>query len=182
MTYFTRFGGIEYNSPELGLINMPDLTKFAAIPDYIKNDPTYFLVYKIKDGERLDQISRRIYGQEDRLWIIMLMNDMWNISDKWPLNPTELDLSISLKYPFYSPNDIHHYEDQFGNIVDPYAGAILSKMDLDLYVSVSNLIPVTILDYETKLNDAKRNIKILDPSYIDRLENAMDDAFAVTQR
>lgn len=181
MTYTTRFGVVPYETAN-GIVDMPDLTKFAAIPAYIKNDPTYYLKYKIKEGERLDQISRRIYDREDRLWAIMLMNDMWNISESWPLSERELLQSISLQYPFSSPADVHHYEDIFGNIVDPYSGSILSRMDPELYIAANNLTPVSIIDYENKMNDLKRDIKILDPAYIDRLESAMDDAFEVTTR
>lgn len=181
MTYTTRFGTVPYQT-QSGIIDMPDLTKFAAIPKHIKEDPTYYLAYKIRDGERLDQLSRRIYGREDRLWAIMLMNDMWTLSDSWPLSEKELMLSIALLYPFTSPSDVHHYEDTFGNVVDPYSGAILSKMDVDLYIASNNITPVSIIDHETRINDLKRNIKILDPVYIDRIESAMDDAFAVTTR
>lgn len=177
MTYTTRFGTVTYDSP-FGQVEMPDLTKFAAIPDYIKNDPTYYLKYVIKDGERLDQISRRIYDREDRLWVIMLMNDMYNLSERWPLSDQELQMSIAERYPFNSPSDTHHYEDTFENIVDPISGAIYSGMDVELYISTNHLTAVSIIDYETRLNDRKRDIKILDPAYLDRLEASMDAAFA----
>ncbi len=177
MTYTSNFGVTPYNDINLGIVNVPDLTKFASIPDKFKQDSTYTLQYQIRDGERLDQISKRIYDQEERYWIIMLMNDMVDLSNSWPLNEEEFYIMISMKYPFNQLSDIHHYEDINGCIVDPYAGAIRANQNTEQYIALNNLTTVDIETYEKQINEAKRNIIILDPTLVDQLEASMGAAF-----
>lgn len=181
MTYTSNFGTTPYTKPDGSVVEVPDLTKFATIPSKFRS-PTYSLSYRIKDGERLDQIAKRIYGQEDRLWIIILLNNMVNLSESWPLNDEEFSYMLGMKYPFHNPSDTHHYEDIDGNVVDPFVGALRADIPVEAFVVKENLTPVTILQYETRLNDAKRNIKVLDPSLVDRLEDSMFAAFDNPER
>jgi hypothetical protein len=176
MTYTSNFGVVPFQSTTLGLVDVPDMTKFAAIPAEFR-DARYTLQYTIKDGERLDQLAKRIYDKEERYWIIMLMNDMTSLGQVWPLNEDELRESMKRRYPFNEWDDVHHYETLEGNIVDPYSEAALSGVSVSTWLSLNNPVAVSIGDYETQINDAKRNILILDPSLVDRLETAMNDAF-----
>lgn len=55
---------------------------------------------------------------------------------------------------------IHHFEDDSGNIMD-------SRLDINAYITGSTTTNnmITNSEYELKINDAKRNIRILKPQY-----------------
>ncbi len=170
MPFTKYFGAVPYSSAGMGNILIPDLTHFFKIPDKFKKDPAFYMQYRIKDGERLDQISKRIYGAEERLYLIILMNDMFDLSTMWPLNDQEMTAMFKVRYPFDDLDDIHHYEDANGLTVDPYAIARTNNDAVYNVISIMELSPVTIEKYETVRNEAKRNIIILDPDVIGEVE------------
>ncbi len=170
MPFTKYFGSVPYSSPSMGNIIMPDLTRFFKIPDKYKTDPAYYMQYSIRDGERLDQISKRIYGAEERLYLIVLMNNMFDLSTQWPLNDQEMTAMFKARYPFDDLDDVHHYEDENGLTVDPYAIARRDNTSVANTVATLELKPVTIETFETLKNEAKRKIIILDPDVVGEVE------------
>jgi hypothetical protein len=92
---------------------------------------------------------------------------MNNITDRfygWPLDNQAFEEYVKDKYA--NPGAIHHYEktqssgSQTGNGPDDYSHKIeVNSTDPDAQ-SVSNY------EYEQRLQDEKRNIKLLDPAYL----------------
>lgn len=127
-----------------------DITRNIRFRRDVLANITVFDEYDIVDGETPEIIAEKVYGNPEYHWIIMLANDRYDYLEDFPLSQYELEKKIADKYPS-NVYGIHHYEDADGFVVNSNAvGA----------TSVSNY------DYEHRLNETKRRIKIISPTLI----------------
>lgn len=171
------YGTVPFEAVGMGNIAMPDITKFAAIGQRYKQ-PKYQLKYTIREGERPEQIARRLYGSESLWFMIYLYNDMDNIMDQWPMNEDELMKHIAMKWPDNRMGDIHHYVDQYGVVQSPLAISILRGISVESAIALEQLTAVTIEGYERQLNDARREIVLLDPDWLGPVERELKNEFS----
>ena len=107
-------------------------------------------------------------------WVVLTSANIINVRDEWPLDSREMYNYASNKYG-KDLNQIRHYvttevKDSSGRLVFPKGKVV----DAGFYNSRSSIINrhnqpvagVTNYEYETGLNDAKRDIYILDPKYL----------------
>lgn len=79
--------------------------------------------YTIQEGETPDSIAYEQYGDSEWFWVIVLLNNITNVHEMWPMAADELDKYIQRKYGDYE-NTPRHWEtteirDISGNIVIP---------------------------------------------------------------
>jgi hypothetical protein len=95
----------------------------------------------------------------------MMMNDMIDPFYDWPLSETDLRKYIISVYGVENIYNTHHYlSEEDGNLYSLPAGYEVSA-DYPY-----NKIEVNNYDYESDLNEAKRNIRLLKPEYIDQIK------------
>lgn len=63
---------------------------------------------------------------------------------------------------------VHHFETQYGVVLDPYAGYLQAYLS-----SADDITAITNKQYENKVNDSKRSIYVLKPEYIRTAENIL---------
>ncbi len=132
---------------------MTDITKNIRFRRDILANVAVYDEYDIVDGETPEIIAERIYGDAQYHWVIMLANDRYDYRADFPLQTRDLEQYISDKYG-NQVDAIRHYENSKGIVVDSdYPGA----------VSISNR------QYEEKVNESKRRIKIISPSLINTI-------------
>jgi Base plate wedge protein 53 len=171
MSYFSNFPDIYYqftigNTQELKVIK--DIVRnVRPIQDVLKN-VTFFESYVIQDGDTAEIISERVYGTPYYHWVILLINEMYSHTEDWPIPNYLFDTFVTKKYGVGHEYDIHqlygrdHYVSTEGHVVDSnYALAI----------------PVTNYDYEQKINDTKRQIRLVSPQIIDTFTQDLEVAF-----
>jgi hypothetical protein len=146
----------------------------------------YFKKYALQDGDRLDVLAEKLYGDPFMDWVLVLTNNMINPLFGFPLSENDLRKHIESSYdnPY---SEIHHYESiELKN----NQGALVLKggliVDEKFYSStfkywngsnVSQVIgsevsfPVSVYDYEVMENEKKREIYLLKPQYIDAFIN-----------
>lgn len=107
----------------------------------------------VPEGYSIEQASDVYYGSPEYHWVIALVNNYVDIREEWPKNSSDLIKYAELKYGgleeiYYT----HHYETDEGIIVsDEYEGT---------------KTPITNIEYEERLNDAKREVRMLNPKYL----------------
>lgn len=127
-----------------------DITRNIRFRRDVLANITVFDEYDIIDGETPEIIAEKVYGNSEYHWIIMLANDRYDYLNDFPLSQYELEKHIAAKYPS-NVYGTHHWEDADGYVVNSTAvGA----------TSVSNY------EYESRLNETKRRIKIISPTLI----------------
>ena len=160
--YFENFPTIFYRfvDPVTGVEDLrvvTDITQNVRLIKTVLENVTLYDEYDVRDGETPEIIATNVYGSPFYHWVILLCNQQFHWVDDWPLSSTQLMDFIKAKYT--NPYGIHHYENSKGFVVMPPQPGDLA----------SEHVPVTNTEYETRLNDAKRRIKLINPQLLTRL-------------
>lgn len=146
--YFEKFPKIEY-----GDTIMPDISIRYKINTMVRDSVNTYELYRLSEDEKPEDVSYRVYGDVGYHWVILMMNDVSDPLGEWFRNDNEMDLFLDGKYD--DPSGVHHYEDTDGYVISEYVNGST--------VTVSNR------EYEEKINDGLREIKILRPEYLYQL-------------
>ena len=184
MSYFRELPNISYVSllPNQNRsderIEVKNLFKRAKLRTDVDQSVTAFDYYLIQDNERPDIIAERIYDSPELDWVILVTNNITSIRNQWPLGNNELYNYCLEKYG--SDENImatHHFEtketkDQYGRIilegkliVDQNFTFTYTKDD-NTSETIKPAQSVSYFDYEQRLNEDKRKIRILKPNLL----------------
>ena len=190
--YFRKIPDFEYVSrlkDQQGIsdyIRVKNLFKRVKIRDEIFQELTFFTKYQIIGDDRPDNVAYDVYNDETYDWIVLLSNNIINIQTEWPLTQNSFDRYLFDKYKDYNTlyNGIHHYESRevknskgitmFPAGLNVPANYTFSFYDwwADSQVDVGDIsIPVTNYEYEEKIENDKRSIYVLKPSYTNLVMN-----------
>lgn len=167
--YFKNLGNAWHTLPNNKIVLINDITKFANIVDEYRQNTKLHLNYTIKDEDRPELLSYKLYDTVDYWWTILLLNEMWDFDNQWPLPDIMLPKFIREKYPLNNFNDIHHYETVDGYVTDLESLAFLNDIEVEDVPATFDLTPVTIEEHEIESNRLKRQIKLVDPDRISKL-------------
>ena len=101
MAYFGNFPNPAYPIVIDGKtvrINAKNITVRAKFLDYVKTSQVSYRDYTIKDGDRPDTLSYRLYGRSDLHWVILIFNEILNPFFDWPLTSGDLNRMIKNNY------------------------------------------------------------------------------------
>lgn len=108
--YFKYLPSIDYPYYNIDekLIKKASKNIFSRVKfsEYVKTYKTNFDEYTIRDSERPDTLSYRLYERPDLHWMFFLINEMINPYYSWPLSTKDLQSYIDDKYPgasFFAP-------------------------------------------------------------------------------
>ena len=184
MAYFNELPNISYPSllPRSNKVEdrivVKNIFKRAKLRDDVEQAITAFNYYQIEDGMRPDMVAERLYNDPELDWVILTSNNITNIRDQWPLSHNDLYEHMLEKYGSETNiQGINHYEtrqvlDEYNRVVVPAGLEVdfnftFSYMNFsNTIVTVNPVVPFTYYDYEVKLNEEKRRIKILRPEYL----------------
>ena len=184
--YFRYFPNIQYSvsANKAGIptnINIKDYFHLLKVRDDIFREETLYVPYTIQNGERPEQVSRKMYGDEQFYWIVLQVNDIVNYYEEWPLSEVELTEFVYEKYGGPAgAAEIHHYQtvETFDQATPPnlVLPGQLQVPENYVYsytaepgsttILTTRPISVTNYDYERDLNEKKSQINILDKKYI----------------
>lgn len=146
-----------------------------AIRKNLEDAALGFIPYSIPHNTRPDQVAEEAYNDAQLDWIVLLVNNIINIYDEWPMYEQELFNYCMRKYNG-DINAIHHYEtlEQKKNGIVTLSAGIEVSSNFE-YVFPDGTVPatdnlitaVTNYEYEVTQNDYKRNIYLLRTEYVD---------------
>lgn len=188
MSYFRQLPNIQYqnflinSTGSQDYILMKNIFLRGKMRDDLRSNFTLFQQYSIKGDERPDQIAYDIYGSSEYDWVVLITAGIITYQNDYPLTSQELyDYTLN-KYGVDGINDINYYEstevkDTDGRLIYP-AGIVVAQdftiPNPDIPTSViSPVVGITNFEYETNINDKKRNIFMLRPSYLNQFLNDM---------
>jgi len=193
--YFNRLPDFEYVSrlPDAQIsdyITVKNLFKKGKLREDIFQDLAFFTKYQIRGNDRPDNVAFEIYGDSSLDWLVLTCNNVINIQTEWPLPQQQFDNYLLDKYGDYDTlyNGIHHHEtvevkNSQGVVIVPAGLQVESNYSVsyydfitDLQVTRNNIVePVTNLVYEERLEDAKRNIFLLKPRFLNVVLDDLED-------
>ena len=115
-------------------------------------------------GERPEDTAFKHFGSAKYHWVILLTNNITDAYYDWPMSDQTFETFIRDKYS--NPDAIHHYEvtkssgKTTGDGPDDYSHKIEVNSDASGAQSVSNR------EFEQRLQDKKRKIKLLNEQYL----------------
>ena len=165
--YFKNFPTIIYDAVGNGEFkDVKNLLRRVAIRAKVKTNTLLYDTYDVKEGESPESIAHKLYGDPELHWVVLLVNDVTDRYHQWPLNYSQFNQYIADKYD--NIDGVHHYElaQSSGNTdtkIEVYNNSALYSGDQDFYSSATT---VTNREYEETQQDQKRQIRLLDPRYI----------------
>lgn len=147
MSYFNSFPIILDYEIQGEVYDGIDITRRTNIISEVKNNPNAYMEYSVRDGESPEILADRIYDDGGLYWVIMMFNDRFDIANEWPLDQVSLEMSVDRRYGNKKHAIRYYLSAATGTEVD------LSWPDYDR-------VPITNYEYELKINDDKRNIKV----------------------
>jgi hypothetical protein len=90
----------DYTEQYPGSISFSDLYRNVGLHNFKKQDEFYFNRERILNGERPDQLSKRLYGSTNYFWTFFIINDHLRLGEKlqWPLDENHLRRKIANDY------------------------------------------------------------------------------------
>jgi len=167
--FFSRFPKIAYDiSGDNNYKLVTDILRRVKIKSAIRDNTSLFDKYDIQNGESPETVAYKIYGDAKYHWVILLLNDVTNRYYDWPLDNYAFEEYVKNKYT--NPGAVHHYEKTqssgrtTSNGPEDYSHKIEVNSDAVGAQAVSNY------EYERRLQEQKRQIKLLDPAYLPSFE------------
>lgn len=160
--YFSSFPKIVYDIDNSGNLKIvTEIFRRIKIREKIANTSTLYLKYFVKSSDTPETIAFKHFGSQHLHWVILLTN---NITDRyygWPLSDQAFEEYVKDKYT--NPSAVHHYEkvQSSGATTSTDYSHLIECNSTDVgALSVSNY------EYERRLQDEKREIKLLDRKYL----------------
>ena len=162
--YFDSFPVIPYDSK--GDLNSKDVTNLlrrVGMRTKLKTNTLLYDTYDVKEGETPEMIAHKLYGDAKLHWIILLVNDITDRYHQWPMTGGQFLDYLNDKYT--NPDGIHHYESTQTSGDTKVKIEVFNEVDDDAY---TGLTPITNREYEEQEQDKRRQIRLLDPSFVEQ--------------
>ena len=195
MGYFRELPNMRYPSflpdknSSLEFVETKNLFRRIKLRDDFKNIFTLFDKFEIPEGLRPDTVAEGLYGSDELDWVVLISAGITNVRNQWPLSSKEIyDYSLEkygtdLNNPrYWVTKEIRDSNGKLimskDNVVDPDFS--ISYYDTGLSINVTKSgsevrTAVSNYEYETLLNDKKRNIFVLKPEFLQQFLNDFRD-------
>ena len=167
MSYFSKFPLFVYdvkNNNNYKLL--PDILRRVKLRATIKSGGMLFDRYDVKEGEKPEDVAFKWFGDPELHWVILMTNNITDRYYEWPMNQAQFAEFLTDKYGAGNEDAIHHYE------VTKDSGRTSSKgpSDYSHLVEVNsdtdNASSISNREYEERIQDSKRQIQLLDKSFL----------------
>ena len=180
MGYFRELPNLRYPSflPEktssLDYVEVKNIFRRVKLRDDLQNSFTVFDKYEIPEGARPDIVAEELYGNAEFDWIVLTVAGILNVRNQWPLNNRDLYNYCLDKYGeslnsnrFFETTEV---KDSSGRLILPKGKVVDSNFTIpkpgEPTATINPVVGITNYEYETRLNDEKRNIFILREGYL----------------
>jgi hypothetical protein len=75
-----------------------DITRRPRIVEQLATDPYAILPYVVKEGERPEDVAYYYYGDQNKVWMVYLANNIVDPYIQWPLDDQNLYYTLLKKY------------------------------------------------------------------------------------
>ena len=150
------------------------------LKDTVEDDVTIYYPYVVPEGMRPDVLSYQYYGDTIYTWTIFLVNNIVDPYWEWPLSYKDFREYMTDKYGSIenSKSQIHHYEkiarsrieqSKTQDAVPEYR----LEIDYQTYTETDTEEREIIYSYgyEQDLNEAKREIQLIDSEFIQSVQD-----------
>lgn len=200
MFYFNTLPKVITPDQNGNAVVLTNIMSRASLIQELENNPMLFYTYNIQDGDTPEIVAEKYYGSAYAYWVVLHSNQILDPLWDWPLTDTLLNSYLDSKYaaaaalasqtPYEYVNSTLYGYRKNTTTTDNYSGVSTTEtsyIDEDTYNSLIEITgtytvggktctiaitkdTVTIYEYEQEQNEAKREIKLLDKTYLGQME------------
>jgi len=158
--YFTYFPKVSYLNK-----SVTDITRRVKINENLLVDPYAFLPYTVSGEDRPEDVAYYYYGDQNKVWLVYLANNIIDPYTQWPLSNSNLDKTLDKKY--YKPALAFAATDVVSSTIainahgfsttDPVNFSILTGSSISGLVNGSTYYVIRVNDNEIKLASSAAN-------------------------
>lgn len=178
--YFSYFPTVQHDLTNIGQeVTLTNILRRFIVRSDVQNRADVFYDYNIQAGDRPDTIAEKYYGDANLAWLVLHFNNIDDPVFGWALFNQDFDNYIKGKYGSI-PNamaEIHEYRQVLNEAIVKYDGTKIPKrcvvVDETTYNTLTeeNKEAITKYDYESEENEKRRQIRILDKRYLDKIRD-----------
>ena len=203
--YFPKeYYNLDSNKNSLEVVT--NITKRFTITAEVKTNAVAYYDYILSDGETPENLAHKIYGNANKHWIVLMMNDIVDPQSDWPKEVSTLNRFIEKKYAVeangapvisWSKSNISGYYKSMKrtNVNTSFFRREVIEVDANTYANIVNSSTTVTLysgddivydiekftesyyEYEVRVNEKRRNIKILKNEYVDSVMRELEGIF-----
>ena len=168
MSYFTRFPTIMYDPAGDGSAKaVTNILSRVRLRSNMKKEIVMLDKYKVKENETPEIVADKHHGSVYYHWVVMLVNNISDINHDCGKSTRQLQKYLQSKYTEAELTQAHHYE------IAQSSGDTTIKIQVPQ--GTSDAITITNYEYETALNESKREIDLLRNEYLEFFVEEFDE-------
>ena len=195
MGYFRELPNLLYPSflpnktSSLDYIEVKNVFRRVKVRNDLYNNFVVFQKYEIPEGARPDTVAEDLYGTPNFDWVVLTTAGITNIRNEWPLSNRDLYNYVEKKYG-NSLNSTRFFEttevkDNNGRLILPKGKVVDSNFTIPKpgapTATINPVVGISNYEYETRLNDEKRNIFVLRLEYLQEFVNDFRDLMTYSE-
>ena len=188
--YFSSIPNVDYD------INGTEPNQFRSVtnimqrvrfkPSVLENITDYYPYY-VREGERPDIVSFNTYGTVAYSYLILLVNDIVDPLFDWPLPSRQFENYIIEQYGSVSAaqsTNKYYYQIVRAEVSRTGVSERVPEYKIIVDQTTYNSLDASVrsaqnvYDYEVEQNDNKREIKLINPDFIQDIDYEVKTAFA----
>ena len=161
----------------------------VKLRDDLYNNFTVFNKYEIPEGARPDNVAEELYESSNLDWVVLTVAGILNVRNEWPLSNRDLYNYANDKYGeslnsnrFFETTEV---KDSSGRLILPKGKVVDSNFTIPKpgtpTATLNPVVGINNYEYETRLNNKKRNINILRVEYLTQFLEDMREIMTYTK-
>jgi len=168
MSYFTQFPLMAYDvAGDKNYKLLPNILKRVKLRSGLRSGAFLFDAYDVKDGENPEDIAYKWFGDAQLHWVILMTNNITDRYYQWPLTQPQFQEHLTDKYGVGNEDAVHHYEIPQSSGPTSASGPGDYSHMVECNSDEDNPSIITNRQYEQRLQDKYRAIRLLDPQFLD---------------
>ena len=185
MGYFREIPNLRYPSflqekgSSFDYVEAKNLFRRTKLRDDLQNNFTIFDKYEIVEGMRPDNVAQELYESDQFDWVVLLVAGITNVRNEWPLSNRDLYNYALDKYGdslnsnmFFETTEV---KDTSGRLILPKGKVVDQNFTIPKpgapNATINPVVGISNFEYETRINDEKRNIFVLRLEYLQEFVN-----------
>ena len=159
--------------------SVTNIMKRIKFKPKVLEDISDYYPYYVKEGERPDIVSHQKYGTVAYAYLIMLINDIYDPNFDWPLSSQQFEQYIRNKYGTVESamsTTKYYYQIVRAEVARTGVSERVPEVKFIVDVTTYNSLGIdarttqTEYEWEDELNDNKREIKLINPEFIQDID------------
>tara|TARA_Y100001951_G_C11066021_1_gene143442 strand:- start:5 stop:508 length:504 start_codon:yes stop_codon:yes gene_type:complete len=154
---------------------LPDILRRVKSRTAVKSGRLLFDQYDVKNGENPEDVAFKYYGDAQLHWVILMVNEVTDRFYQWPMSQQQFDKFLTDKYGAGNEDSAHHYELVKDSGKTTSSGPNDYSHRVEVNSDETDAIEISNRDYEERLQDKFRTIRLLDRRYLDEFIEEFDN-------